>query len=134
MRDGKHDRARFRELLVPLRKQVEHALERAVASEVREVSGSCADILDHNAALWTFVDRDDVEPTNNESERELRAFVLWRKRCFGAQSERGNLFAERAMTVAHTARKQKKNVLAFLTATCTARLSGGVPPSLLAAA
>jgi len=133
LRDGKCDRARFRELMAPLRKQVEHALKRAVAAEVREVSGSCDDILEHKAALWTFVDRDDVEPTNNESERELRAFVLWRKRCFGAQSERGNLFAERVMTVAHTARKQKKNVLAFLTATCTAQLKGGVPPSLLTA-
>lgn len=134
LRDGKHDRARFRELMVPLRKQVEHALERAVAAHVREVSGSCADILAHKAALWTFVDRDDVEPTNNESERELRAFVLWRKRSFGAQSERGNLFAERVMTIAHTARKQNKNVLAFLTATCAARLSGGGPPALLAVA
>jgi transposase len=120
--------------LAPLRNQVEHALERAVAAGVREVSGSCADILEHKAALWTFVDREGVEPTNNESERELRAFVLWRKRCFGAQSERGNLFAERVMTVAHTARKQKKNVLAFLTAVCTAHLEGGVPPSLLAPA
>jgi len=44
--------------------------------------------------------------------------VLWRKRCFGTQSERGNLFAERLMTVAHTARKQRKDVLAFLTACC----------------
>jgi transposase len=48
----------------------------------------------------------------------LRAFVLWRKRSFGTQSERGNLFAERLMTIAHTARKQNKNVLAFLTACC----------------
>ncbi len=31
-----------------------------------------------------FVDRDDVEPTNNNAERELRAFVLWRRRSFGA--------------------------------------------------
>ena len=48
----------------------------------------------------------------------MRAFVLWRKRSFGTQSERGNLFAERVMTIAHTARKQNKNVLAFLTACC----------------
>jgi hypothetical protein len=44
--------------------------------------------------------------------------LLWRRRSFGTQSERGNLFAERLMTVAHTARKQNKNVLAFLTACC----------------
>jgi len=98
------------------------------------VAGSCANILEHRAALWTFVDAGCVEPTNNHAERELRAFVLWRKRCFGTQSERGNLFAERLMTVAHTARKQRKDVLAFLTACCQAQLDGIRAPSLFAAA
>ena len=134
LRDGTLDRVRFRTWMAPLRAQVERALERAVAAEVNEVSGSCADILEHRAALWTFVERADVEPTNNEAERELRAFVLWRKKSFGAQSERGNLFAERVMTVVHTARKQHKNVFGFLTAVCTARLTGGPSPSLFAPA
>jgi transposase len=79
------------------------------------------------------VERTDVEPTNNHAERELRAFVLWRKRCFGAQSDRGNEFAERVMTVAHTARKQNKNVLAFLTSCCEARLAKTPVPSLFGA-
>ena len=58
--------------------------------------------------------------------------MLWRKRSFGTQSDRGNLFAERLMTVAHTARKQNKNVLAFLTSCCTAALDGEPPASLFA--
>src|SRR3970282_474184 len=45
---------------------------------------------------------------------------------------RGNIFAERVMTVAHTTRKQDKNVLAFLTACCKARLATAVAPSLFA--
>jgi transposase len=130
---GKLSRDSFRRQMAPLRTQFEAALQRAAAADFELVAGSCADILDHKAALWTFVDRDDVEPTNNHAERELRAFVLWRKRSFGTQSERGNLFAERLMTVAHTARKQNKNVLAFLTACCTAARDGSMPPSLLAA-
>lgn len=134
LRDGRLDRATFRAWMAPLRVQLEGCLARAVAASLKEVSGACADILEHKAALWTFVDREDVEPTNNHAERELRAFVLWRKKSFGAQSERGNLFAERVMTVAHTARKQNKNVLAFLTACCTARLAGAAPPSLFAPA
>ena len=117
--------------MAPVRGQMEAALARAVASGINGLSGSCADILAHKGALWTFVDRADVEPTNNHAERELRAFVLWRKRSFGTQSDRGNLFAERLMTVAHTARKQKKNVLAFLTACCQA---SATPPSLFDAA
>ena len=100
---------------------------------IKGLSGSCANILEHCEALWTFVERDDVEPTSNHGERELRAFVLWRKRSFGTQSERGNRFAERVMTVAHTAREQRRNVLAFLTACCHARSTGAPAPSLFAA-
>jgi transposase len=134
LRAGELSRDKFRELMAPVRLQVEALLERARVSKLRHVSGSCADILAHRLALWTYVDQDGVEPTNNHAERELRAFVLWRKRSFGTQSERGNLFAERVMTVAHTARKQNKNVLEFLTACCTAARSGTTPPSLFAAA
>lgn len=134
LRAGRCDREKFRAWLAPVRLQVEACLERAVAAKLKDLSGACADIIEHKEALWTFADRDDVEPTNNHAERELRAFVLWRKRSFGTQSERGNLFAERVMTVAHTARKQDKNVLAFLAACCTARLDGAEPPSLFAPA
>jgi transposase len=133
-KSGKLDRATFRAWMAPVRAQVEVVLERAVASDIDHLAGSCANILDHRVALWTFVDVDGVEPTNNHAERELRAFVLWRKRCFGTQSERGNLFAERLMTVAHTARKQRKDVLAFLAACCQAHLDGTSAPSLFAAA
>ncbi|MBN4059259.1 IS66 family transposase [Endomicrobium sp. AH-315-J14] len=115
--------------MLPVRKQMEVTLTRAVSADIKRVSGSCADMLAHKEAFWNFIDRNGVDPTNNHAERELRAFVLWRKRSFGTQSERGNLFAERLMTVAHTARKQNKNVLAFLTACCQARL-GTAPPSL----
>ena len=131
---GKLDRATFRAWMAPVRQQVEELLACAVASNIDRLSGSCANILAHRAALWTFVDREDVEPTNNHAERELRAFVLWRRKSFGAQSDRGNLFAERLMTVAHTARKQGQDVLAFLTGCCEAHAAGARAPSLFAAA
>lgn len=134
LKAGKLSRDEFRELMAPVRLHVEALLDRAATSKLGHVSGSCQDIVDHRAALWTFVDREGVEPTNNHAERELRAFVLWRKRSFGTQSARGNLYAERVMTVAHTARKQKKNVLEFLTACCAASRTGATPPSLFAAA
>ena len=127
---GELDRRTFRRWMTPVQAQVEALLAKAVAANIKRLSGSCADILTHKDALWTFVSRDDVEPTNNHAERELRAFVLWRKRCFGAQSARGHRFAERVMTVAHTARKQGKDVLAFLTDCCRARQASSVAPSL----
>ncbi|MEO7734783.1 MAG: IS66 family transposase [Kofleriaceae bacterium] len=131
---GRLDRATFLAWMAPVQAQVEAVLERAVASGIDRFAGSCANILAHRAALWTFVHVDGVEPTNNHAERELRAFVLWRRRCFGTQSDRGNLFAERLMTVGHTARKQHKDVLSFLTACCQSQFDGTPAPSLFAAA
>jgi transposase len=131
-KDGQLSRAQMQTWMAPVRVQFEALLARAEAAQIDGLSGSCADILEHRQALWTFVDLDGVEPTNNHAERELRAFVLWRKRSFGTQSERGNRFAERLMTVAHTARKQDKNVLAFLAACCTFRFGrdDAIAPSL----
>jgi transposase len=132
-KDGKLPRERFVTWMAALNQHVEATLLRAADADIKGLSGSCADILAHKDALWTFVGRDDVEPTNNHAEREIRAFVLWRKRSFGTQSERGNLFAERLMSVAHTARKQKTDVLEFLTACCQAQCEGSSTPSLFAA-
>jgi transposase len=131
-KEGRLSRAQFQSWMAPVRRQVEVLLERAVAANIQRLSGSCADILKHRDALWTFVDHDGVEPTNNHAELELRAFVLWRKRSFGSKSERGNRFAENLMTVARTARKQNRNVLEFLTACCEAQLAKTPAPSLIA--
>jgi transposase len=130
-KDGALSKTKFRAWMQPVRAGIEDALKRAVAAEIPRVSGSCANMLKHKQAFWTFVDVAGVEPTNNHAERELRAFVLWRKRSFGAHSDRGHRFAERLMTVAHTARKQNRDVLAFLTDCCQAAAAGTPPPLLL---
>jgi len=132
-KDGKLDGRKFRAWMEPVRMQLEALLDQAVKAQVAGLSGSCADILAHREALWTFVDHDGVEPTNNHAEREIRAFVLWRKRSFGTRSERGNRYAERVMTAAHTARKQNKDLLAFFTACAEAEQAGTPAPSLFAA-
>ena len=131
-KDGKICGRTFRHRMAPVRVQFEAVLEQAAQANIKRLSGSCKNMLAHREALWTFVDNPQVEPTNNHAERELRKFVLWRKRSFGTQSERGNRFAERIMTVAHTARKQHKPVLAYLTAACQANRLGQPIPSLLA--
>lgn len=131
VRDGTLTRAAFRRDTRALRMCVEGLLQQGVELRLPRVSGSCADILVHRQALWTFIDRTDVEPTNNHGERELRAFVLWRKKCFGSQSDRGDRFAERVMTAVHTLRKQRRNVLEFLTEAVAASFQHLPPPSLL---
>lgn len=130
LKAGRLKREQFLAWMTPLQAHMESVLERAAAANIKRLSGACADILAHRSALWTFITHAGVEPTNNHAERELRAFVLWRKRCFGSNSLRGNLFAERIMTVARTAQKQGKNVLDFLTQCCEASRSGKPAPSL----
>ncbi len=57
--------------------------------------------------------------------------MLWRKRSFGSQSERGERFAERVMTAVRTARKQGKDVLDFVIRSVTAHVNGAPPPRLI---
>lgn len=68
-------------------------------------------------AVWRFVEMEGVEPTNNLAERDLRPAVIWRKTSLFTQSERGNRYAERMLTVVSTCKKQKKNVFRMLTQT-----------------
>jgi transposase len=119
--------------LRPVQRDIERLLERGADADIERLSGSCADILAHRDALWTFVTHEGVEPTNNHGELELRDFVLWRKRSFGSQSERGERFAERVMTAVRTARKQGKNVLDFIVGSITACIDGTSAPRLLGA-
>jgi transposase len=113
---GEISRQVFRERMAPVRLQVEALLQKAVDADIKRLSGACQDVMEHKDALWNFVDRVGVEPTNNHAERELRSFVIWRKKSFGSQSERGDRFAERIMTVAHSLLKQSRSVLGYLTA------------------
>ena len=127
---GKLSRDELKTWMAPVQKRFEDALERAVTSELSDCSGSCADILAHRAALWTFVDVPGVDPTNNLAERDLRALVIWRKTSFGSQSQRGLRFVERVMTVAHTLRKRGRDVLDFFERTVAAHSAGTSMPRL----
>lgn len=54
------------------------------------------------------------------AEQALRAAVIWRRISFGAKSERGLRMVERLLTVAETAKKQKRDLLDYLTQALTA--------------
>lgn len=131
LKAGRLDRATFQRWMRPLQQQMETILARACKANIKNLSGSCENILDHREALWMFVDHDGVEPTNNHAERELRTCVLWRRRSFGSQSDDGERYAARIMTVVQTARKRGVNILKFLERCCTAWLSNHASPCLL---
>lgn len=129
--EGQLSREELRTWMAPVRRGFEATLEAAIKADLEECSGSCADLLTHKHALWTFVDIAGVDPTNNLAERDLRSLVMWRRRCFGSQSERGLRFVERVMTVAHTLRKRGRGVLDFFERTVTAHMQGAPAPALL---
>ena len=61
-------------------------------------------LLGEMDSLWVFLEENGVEPTNNRAERALRFGVLWRKRSNGTQSDKGNRWVERILTVKQTCR------------------------------
>jgi len=132
-REGTLQRSTFRSYMTPLRREVERLLEAGRRCGVPKTAGTCRDILKRREALWTFVQREGVEPTNNAAERSIRPGVLWRKGSFGTQSEEGSRFVESMMTVVATLKQQQRNVLEYLTAACAAALRGEAAPSLLPA-
>ena len=58
-------------------------------------------------SLWVFLEENGVDPTNNRAERALRFGVLWRKRSNGTQSDKGNRWVERILSVRQTCRIKK---------------------------
>ena len=68
----------------------------------------------HWDALFVFLERDDVAPTNNASERDLRNSVIHRKVTGGYRSAWGAEASAILTTVLTTARKRGENLWAAL--------------------
>ena len=78
-------------------------------------------------SLWTFLDYQGVEPTNNRAERALRFGVLWRKRSLGTQSEKGNRWVERILSLKETCRLNAKPTFPFLVECITSYFRNSTP-------
>ncbi|WP_089933261.1 IS66 family transposase [Candidatus Entotheonella palauensis] len=131
VRDGTLKRSTFRSYMTPIRRDVERLLAAGSQCGVAKTEGTCREILKRREALWTFVQVEGVEPTNNTAERSIRPGVQWRKTGFGTQSQAGSRFVETLMTVVATLKQQNRNVLDYLTTAHEAALCGAPAPSLL---
>jgi len=131
VRDGTLTRARFQIFMRPLRKRVEALLLEGTALSDKKTARTCAKLLKAKEAMWTFVDIEGVEPTNNAAERAVRHPVIYRKLSGGTKSVAGSRFVERILTAHATLRLQGRPILPFLQAACEARLNRSAPPSLL---
>ena len=78
-------------------------------------------------SLWLFLDEKGVEPTNNRSERALRFAVMWRKRSNGTQSDKGDRWVERILSLKQTCRIRSLSVFPILTDAIDAFFKEQVP-------
>ena len=129
-REGIIERGVLQEAMEPIQ-QAMHELLIVGVRRCDAPESLCQELLAHEAALWTFVREEGVEPTNNAAEQALRPAVLWRKGCFGAHSAEGNLFVERILSVSATCAKQHRHLLTFLTAAVDASWRGQPAPKLV---
>jgi transposase len=130
-RDGTLTRRGWKRLMHPIRRTIDGLLLRGAFSGNRRLMGMCNELYDHRDWLWTFLEVEDAEPTNNASERALRPAVIWRKLSFGTQSAAGSRFVETILTVVETCRQQNRRIFDYLTGALAAHFAGQNAPSLL---
>jgi transposase len=130
-RSGQIDRRILMLRSIPIQKRILALAEQHLDSSHREVRNLATALFQHNERLFTFLEQEGVEPTNNSAERALRTGVQWRKICFGNRGAAGELATARLLTVAETCERQQLNILAYLSAAivCHRRLQR--PASLL---
>jgi transposase len=121
---------RLPQAMQPIQAEFRTLLEAGQDSPSAKAAGLCRALLALWPALWTFVTVPGVAPTNNTAERAVRPAVLWRKQSLGTQTEAGNQFVARMLSVATTC-QQHHPLLDYLTAVCTASRHGDPIPSLL---
>jgi transposase len=113
---GQIDRNQLYLRSIPIQKRIVGLAERHLDSQHREVRNLATALFVYNERLFTFLEEEGVEPTNNSVERALRTGVQWRKICFGNRSAAGELATARLLTVAETCDLQQLNTLPYLAA------------------
>ncbi len=131
VRDGTLLMTTFRHRMKKLRIEIADLLIDGEMCGTSPMSGVCKRLLAEEQHIWTFIDHEGIEPTNNIAERAVRQGVLWRKISFGTQSEEGSRFVERIMTVSATCKQQDRSAFEYLNKANLARLHGRPAPSLL---
>jgi transposase len=110
------------------------AVEAGERSHTRELSRLCGTVLDIWPTLWNFTEHPGAEATNNRCERAIRHAVLWRKTSLGTQTDAGDRFVERILSIRETCRLNQQPLHSYLTEVHNARLADQPIPSPLPAA
>lgn len=109
----------YRRRLLAARINFKTALQQGHAQHAGKRTGNaCKALLDEECMLWRFLETPGIDLTNNTAERALRPYVIWRKTSFFSQSERGNLFRARVMTVTESCRRLNRCAYTLLRQVC----------------
>jgi transposase len=133
-RDGTISRTGLKISLSKTRRAVDELLLRGLRCRHAHTAEVCRELYWYRQRLWTFLEHDGVEPTNNAAERALRHAVIWRKLSFGTQSAAGSRFVETMLTVIETCRQQDRDAFAFVTKSLECHFAHRRAPSLLSGA
>jgi len=131
-KSGKLSRHWLQQKAMPVRRRVGELLEQGSYTDPSlKAVGFSKNLLKHFDALWTFLDVEDIEPTNNHAERNLRPLVIWRKSYFGTRSDYGCEYVARSVSINMTCKLQNKNVFEYYCRMMQNYFSGKPAPSLL---
>lgn len=125
------DRGRLKREVAPLKRELKALLRHGSVGRPNKLTwGFSKNLLKIWPALWTFVEVEGVEPTNNRAERALRGPVIYRKLSLGSQSERGETTTQRLLSASVTCRLQNRSLFAYLAEVLGARVRGDPAPLL----
>jgi len=129
--EDEHTLAWLQEQLSPVQERIRTLLAQGTRGRHEKTANFCHGLLEEWQALWTFCEVPDIPLTNNAAERALRHAVIMRKIQGGTQSEQGDHWIERILSVTETCRLQGRSKLAYLIDAATAAHHGQPAPSLL---
>jgi len=130
-KDGALDRQTLVRKSVPVRSRMSKCLQQYSNSSDADVRKAAKSLLKHWNGLFTFLEYEGVEPTNNSAERAVRPAVQWRKICFGNQSDDGELLTARLLTAERSCILQGRNAFQFVVQSVVAHRNGLPGPALI---
>jgi transposase len=126
-------RDRFLELVrnPPSTKEAANIAARFAVVEYRQDDSEQTETYDLSQDYFRFMFAEEVEPTNNHSEQQIRQCVIDRRITQGTRSEAGMRYHERMWTMIATCKKQNRSIFSFLQESIATKLAGQPAPSLL---
>jgi transposase len=110
LEDGKIERLYYLRRMRKIKKKMLYYLKTVShLEECEQARRVASNILKSFDMMWLFVDDEQIEPTNNFAERQIKHHVKYRKNSLFTWSDRGQRFIERAKSIYATAKLQNTN-------------------------